>query len=430
VSTLARCTFTIILAASFVAGCGGSQPSIGAPGVMQQRSGAASESAAVTRATLHRVLPASYYRVLYRFRHRGGNGAQPSASLLNVNGTLYGTTEFGGSGCASGCGTVFSVTTTGRKVTLYRFQGGNSDGAQPAANLINVHGTLYGTTLLGGTANGGTVYSVSTTGSEKVLHSFGLGTDGRVPYAGLIDVNGTLYGTTSSGGSECKNYSGCGTVFSVTTTGNEKTLYSFSGSPDGNEPLAGLVNISGTLYGTTHSGGDSECFSGCGIVFSVTTTGSEKVLHSFAGGPDGANPDANVINGENTLYGTTYGGGASGYGTVFSVTTSGVEKVLYSFSGGSDGSDPAGGLIGVRGTMYGTTEYGGSGCRGDGCGTIFSVTTTGKKTRLYSFGGGNYGSDPIVSLVEVKRTLYGTTHNFAGGCRYHGDCGTVFAFTP
>ncbi len=429
---LSRFGLTISAAAALLAACGGSQPPIGAPGAMQQRSGiTASESVVVTRATLHRILPVSYYRVLYRFRHRSGSGAQPSASLLNVNGTLYGTTAFGGSGCASGCGTVFSVTTTGRKVTLYRFQGGSSDGAEPMANLINVHGTLYGTTLLGGTANGGTVYSISTTGSEKVLHSFGLGTDGRVPYAGLIDVNGTLYGTTSSGGSECKNYSGCGTVFSVTTTGNEKTLYSFSGSPDGDEPFAGLVNVNGTLYGTTYSGGDSECFSlGCGTVFSVTTTGTEKVLHSFDGAPDGGNPFAGLINVAKTLYGTTYGGGANSYGTVFSVTTPGVEKVLYSFSGGPGGLRPVGGLLDVRGTMYGTTEYGGSGCRGDGCGTIFSVTTTGTKTRLYSFGGGKYGSDPIVSLVEVKRTLYGTTHNFAGGCEYRGDCGTVFAFTP
>ena len=86
---LSRFGLTISAAAALLAACGGSQPPIGAPGAMQQRSGiTASESVVVTRATLHRILPVSYYRVLYRFRHRSGSGAQPSASLLNVNGTF------------------------------------------------------------------------------------------------------------------------------------------------------------------------------------------------------------------------------------------------------------------------------------------------------------------------------------------------------
>ena len=46
----------------------------------------------------------------------------------------------------------------------------------------------------------GTVFSITTAGKEKVLHSFGGGTDGVGPFAGLIDVKGTLYGTTEQGG--------------------------------------------------------------------------------------------------------------------------------------------------------------------------------------------------------------------------------------
>ncbi|MBV8197178.1 MAG: hypothetical protein JO263_03510 [Candidatus Eremiobacteraeota bacterium] len=73
-----------------------------------------------------------------------------------------------------------------------------------------------------------------------------------------------------------------------------------------------------------------------------------------------------------TLYGTTYGGGATGYGTVFSITPSGTETVLYSFTGGQDGAHPEAPLIDVNGTLYSTTAGGGG--SGSGYGTIYSIT--------------------------------------------------------
>jgi uncharacterized repeat protein (TIGR03803 family) len=74
------------------------------------------------------------------------------------------------------------------------------------------NGTLYGTTAAGGASGGGTVFTVSTSGAESVLHSFGSATDGSYPEAGLIYVNGALYGTTYYGGA-----SGGGTVFAERT---------------------------------------------------------------------------------------------------------------------------------------------------------------------------------------------------------------------
>jgi uncharacterized repeat protein (TIGR03803 family) len=82
--------------------------------------------------------------------------------------------------------------------------------------LINVNGTLYGTTWSGGSSNGGTVYRISTTGSEKVLYSFAGGSDGAHPSAALLNVKGTLYGTTAYGGGGSGCGSGCGTVFALT----------------------------------------------------------------------------------------------------------------------------------------------------------------------------------------------------------------------
>jgi uncharacterized repeat protein (TIGR03803 family) len=237
--------------------------------------------------------------------------------------------------------------------------------------LINVKGTLYGTTYSGGTQGLGTVFSVTTTGTEKVLHSFGGGYDGANPYAGLIDVNGTLYGTTFGGG---KNHAHCcGTVFSVTTTGTEKVLHKFGERFfDGWYPEASLININGTLYGTTSQGGQSV---NGGIFFSITTTGTEKVLHKFGGaGYDGSVPRASLINVKGSLFGTTYSGGAHGLGTLFRVTTAGKEKVLYSFSGKPDGAYPSAALINVNGTLYSTSNGGGYRCRGAGCGTVFTLT--------------------------------------------------------
>jgi uncharacterized repeat protein (TIGR03803 family) len=76
--------------------------------------------------------------------------------------------------------------------------------------LIDVKGTLYGTTKSGGTKDMGTVFCLSTTGMEHVLHNFAGGADGANPYASLVNVKGTLYGTTASGGAY-----GQGTIFAL-----------------------------------------------------------------------------------------------------------------------------------------------------------------------------------------------------------------------
>ena len=145
--------------------------------------------------------------VIYAFQNNSSDGANPAAGLINVKGTLFGTTPYGGS---SGAGTVFSVTPAGVEKVIYAFQNSGGDGTGPVAGLINVNGTLFGTTRGGGSNNGGTVFLLSQ-GFEGVLYSFQYnGSDGANPVAGLIDVNGTLYGTTPYGGS-----SGAGTVFSL-----------------------------------------------------------------------------------------------------------------------------------------------------------------------------------------------------------------------
>ncbi|MGB8909631.1 MAG: choice-of-anchor tandem repeat GloVer-containing protein [Candidatus Cybelea sp.] len=364
------------------------------------------------------------YSELYSFEGSPGDGAYPYAGLVNVNGTLYGTTSYGGAECYSsyGCGTVFSITTSGAEKVLYAFgKGGYNDGADPTDDLIAVAGTLYGTTSGGGTRSDGTVFAITPSGTETVLHSFKGSPDGFDPFGGLVNVKGTLYGTTEYGGR------GDGTVFAITTSGKETVLYSFGGgSGDGAHPYAGLINVNGMLYGTTYSGGGAGCYSnfGCGTIFSITTAGKERLLHIFGTGTDGENPRAGLINVNGTLYGTTTGGGANGDGTVFAITTSGNESVLYSFKGRPDGRNPVAGLINVNGTLYGTTLDGGRRCpKHGGCGAIFSITTSGVETVLHSLGGSG-GAYPEAGLINVNGTLYGTT--LAGGT----SNGTVFSLSP
>ncbi|HEX3670921.1 MAG TPA: choice-of-anchor tandem repeat GloVer-containing protein, partial [Candidatus Cybelea sp.] len=185
--------------------------------------------------------------------------------------------------------------------SLYSFKS-LPDASAPAAGMVALNGTLYGTGEAGGQGGAGAVFATSTAGKERVLYSFGSGgVDGVLPAAGLVEVSGTLYGTTTAGGTH-----GSGTVFSIDKSGKEHLLYSFAGGNDGAQPYAAFISEGGVLYGTTYvGGGGKNCTQGCGTVFSVTTGGKEHVVYRFKGGTDGMGPVANVIVVGTGLYGTT-----------------------------------------------------------------------------------------------------------------------------
>ena len=268
-------------------------------------------------------------RILYSFAGGTADGADPNGGLIiDGAGNLYGTTGRGG---ADGLGTVFEVSATGTERVLHSFVGGPTDGSNPAAGLVvDGAGNLYGTTYGGGASGLGTVFEVSATGTESILHSFAGGpTDGASPDAGLLLDGDILYGTTSSGsfltaqngGAACTNNSGCGTVFGLGINGfPQYTVHAFVGGPtDGQDPVGGLLlGSDGNLYGTTYTGGANA--NGAGTVFQITPAG-ETVLYSFAGGTtDGAGPAGGLaMDSAGNLYGTTQAGGASGAGTVFEI---------------------------------------------------------------------------------------------------------------
>jgi uncharacterized repeat protein (TIGR03803 family) len=442
--TFACHALSIGAAAALLAGCGaprqaqdGTQPPIAAAGALPQTSKAAP-------ARVGPIRRASAYQVLYRFKLEHGVGSGlPMGRLLNAGGTFYGTTQLGGmlggGGC---CGTVYSVTPTGTYNTVYAFRGAkNGDGAGPRAGLIfGTYGTgLYGTTASGGTSNLGTVYNITTSGVEKVLHSFSGGSDGAYPASDLFSYNGTIYGTTRYGGGTACGGRGCGTIYTITASGVETVLYAFKGGTDGETPSSGLIiwtsdaapprTLPRAMYGTTRYGGGTGCGgSGCGTVYSILTNGQqEKVVYSFAGGADGSEPNG-LDDDRGTLFGTTVAGGTGckgsvGCGTVYRLT--GGKQVVYNFRGGSDGACPHGPLIDLVGYLYGTTACGG-GCSTEPCGTVYVLSTSGTERVLYRFTNSADGFSPNAPLTNINTTLYGTTTQGGGSGKGYGR-GVVYS---
>src|SRR6202000_1375364 len=161
-------------------------------------------------------------------------------------------------------------------------------------------------------------------------------------------------GTTTAGGT-----SGAGTVYRVKGT-KERVLYSFAGGTDGADPQAGLaMDAAGNLYGTTAAGGAS----GNGTIFELVAPAKknghwkEIVLYSFGTGTDGAAPLSGVtLDAAGNVYGTTSLGGTAGYGTVFRLAPGAAwtETVLHSFQNADDGSYPYAGLVpDAAGNLYG-----------------------------------------------------------------------------
>jgi len=364
--------------------------------------------------------PAQGFTTLVTFN--GSNGTNPTQLLQGLDGSMYGTTVVGG---ANNAGTVFKIAPGGALTTLHSFCAltACSDGGQPFAGLAqSVNGMLYGTTY-GGLGIGvnyglGTVFQITPAGTLTTLHTFS-GNDGANPYDRLAQgTDGSFYGTTQSGGSGAYGY---GTVFKITPGGNLTSLHSFAGT-DGDMPFAGLTEgTDGSFYGTTAYGGAS----GYGSIFRITPAGALTPLHTFAAS-DGDHAFGGLIQAtDGNFYGTTESGGSNLKGTIYKITPAGALTTLYSFcsqTNCSDGANPYAGFVqGTDGKLYGTTELGGtinSNCP-QGCGTVFSITRSGTLTTLHRFSWSD-GAGPVDDLLQdTDGRFYGTTF-------YGLNAGTVY----
>jgi uncharacterized repeat protein (TIGR03803 family) len=353
-------------------------------------------------------------------------GYVPYASLvedLASPGTFYGALAFGGPSSQFFCngGSVFKVTTSGGFSLLHAFdQCVGTAERYPYALVRAGDGTLYGATQSGGAADGGAVFSMTSSGgSYLVVHPLNSATEGSNPVQGLILASdGNLWSTTQYNGP-----SGRGSVFKVNPAGTGFTAFPFPGT-EGNNPLARVIQATdGNFYGTTQFGGTFNQ----GSVFKMTPAGAVTLLHSF-NSADGDGPTAGLIQGtDGNLYGTTETGGSCSSGTLFKLTLAGTLTVLHHFSNGSgeacplnDGYSPRGDLVqGADGDLYGVTLYGGT----SGYGTVFKVNTTGTTYQmLHSFDfSTSSGAYPNGLVQGAAGEFFGTTQS--GGASFNG---TVF----
>ena len=340
------------------------------------------------------------------------NGSAPVGAIaLGSDGYLYGTTSQGGAYVSSlcggsSCGTIYKMSPSGILSTLHSFNG--TDGYLPYSSLLQASdGYFYGTTVYGGLGYG-TIFRISSAGDFSIFYAFH-GTDGYAPFSGVVqDSQGNFYGTTFVGGSFQE-----GTFYKITPSAVLTTMYSFSFSSNGANPVSTpVIGTNGNFYGTTN---DYGLHTGSGVIYEITPSGAYTVLARMSAA-SGTVPCGQLVRASSgQFYGIANSGGATDDGTVYKITSSGLTTV-YNFSLNAVETAGCSNMVQLgSGVMLGVTYIGGS--HGDGM--IFSINPAGAFHDLYDFSGPD-GRNPE-SLTPGGGGFYGVT--YAGGA--YGD-GSVF----
>ena len=336
--------------------------------------------------------------------------AQRGDLILASDDNIYFVSYGGG----LGLGAIAKLAADGTVTVLHSFAD-SAEGAFSFARLMQASdGNLYGTTYQGGDGQVGTIFKVTLAGEFTKLRSLGqTKTDAGLPYTGLVQASdGFLYGTTLLGGDNNK-----GTVYRISTAGDLTIIHHFAGAEGENPEGTLIVGADGNLYGTTLQGGDANR----GTIYRISTAGAYELLYSFpklgafsleglAINATGANPRAGLLLGaDGNYYGTAYQGGEFGYGSFFRMTPDGTVSVVHHFGGASfDGGFPLAGVVqDAGGNFYGTTSSGGYLDRG----SAWRVSSTGQFSLLHGFTGSTFdGSQPYAGLLLAHGAIYGATY--------------------
>lgn len=371
---------------------------------------------------------AQTFTVLHQFNSQT-DGAFPEGSVLRDSaGNIFGTT--------TNPSTIFKIDSKGKESVLFNINGGNVGDFPTGALTQDAAGNLYGVAE-GGSGGAGVVYKLSPQGQETVLFAFQGGlhnTTPKGPAGGvLVGKNGNVFGAAQFGDKQICAV-GCGSIFRLDATGTLHFLHTFTGGTDGGNPIGPLVqDAAGNLYGVTQSGGDLTCpeffltqGAGCGVVFKIAADHTFTVLHTFAGGSDGAVPQGGLLlDKSGNLFGTTAEGGIAENGTVYEIAKDGTYTVFHRFTQ-AEGQNPNGGLVeDAAGNLFGTAQLGGS----QSLGTVFQVNPDGSAKVLHNFAGLEDGAVPFAGLFrDSAGHLYGTTvKNFLVQIVQGGN---VFEVTP
>jgi uncharacterized repeat protein (TIGR03803 family) len=364
-------------------------------------------------------------QVLHSFGSETPVVVSPSGLVLGKDGNFYGT-ALGGE---YNRGVIFKLTPAGVESVVHSFDPSSGDGGEPSGLILGSDGNFYGATIAGGTNDAGTVFKMTPDGTESVLYSFkGYPGDSAYADSGVFQAgDGNFYGTTEFGGPNNK-----GTVFTVSPSGIETVLYSFGSVA--NDPASGFSPLvesdDGNFYGVSGFGGTSND----GAVFKITPEGILTLVHSFTGGlNDGSNPyESGLLKGrDGNFYGVTSSGGPNNGGIVYELTPAGDETIRYAFdSSAGFGSQPEGALVedgdgnlygGAQSGGYPRTVYSNHGASLTGqSGTIFEITGAGNAVLLSNFGPTDAdGTNPSGPPIQGQDgNLYGVTSS--GGTNVAG----------
>jgi uncharacterized repeat protein (TIGR03803 family) len=327
------------------------------------------------------------------------DGFDPALGPIQLsNGSLYGTIWWAGQGASTNGGTVWSVTTSGKAAVLHTFAASSGgqfpNGENPVIGFAEgSEGSLYGVTEQGGTNNAGIFYKVTPGGGFKVLYNFcSLSGCPDGPGAIVLGNDGNFYGAEFH------------TIFRITPQGVWSLIYALNPTTEGTAGKL-IQGSDGNFYG---AGSVDELN---GTVFRVTPSGDFTIIYTF---PDFVGVISNLVQASNTNF---YGGTQS---TIFQLTPSGEFTTIANLTQ-AEGPTPTFLMQASDGNLWGLDASGG--ISPERPGTLFAFSTSGTLITTTEFKCPQ-GCDPESMIQGSDGNFYGIA--IKGGTATGNVLGTVF----